>query len=429
MKFSEMKLSNGTMKALEEMRLDEAFPIQELAIKPIMEGKDVIGKAESGSGKTLAFAIPIVEKIKYPKNIQALILTPTRELAEQVCREIQKLGKYMKARALAVYGGKSIDIQTRAFSQVNVVVATPGRLMDHIRRNNIDLRHVSTLVLDEADRMLDMGFIDDIKFILRYIPRERQTLLFSSTFSDEIKRIINNFMINPVFIELNKEKPSVKTVRQSAYIVKENEKQRCLEYILKHKKPSLTLIFCSTKLKSNRLHWNLAKFYNIGLIHGDLSQNQRERVLADFKSKRIPYLIATDVAARGIDVKDISHVINYDMPNDIETYIHRIGRTGRAGALGDSITFVTPEEIPDLLRIEHFVKVKIEKHKFVNGEIAEVNPEEFSVSRAIVPKWNKRERGRFGGGFRGGFRQRSSHRGSGHGFSRFPRRRRGPRRY
>jgi len=407
MKFSEMKISNEVAKALEEMRFQEAFPIQESTIPLIMEGKDVIGKAESGSGKTLAFAIPIVEKIKYPKNIQALILTPTRELAEQVCREIQKVGKYMKARALAVYGGKSIDMQTRALSQVNVVVATPGRLMDHIRRNNIDLRHVSTLVLDEADRMLDMGFIDDIKFILRYIPKERQTLLFSSTFSDEIKRIISNYMKNPILIELNKEKPSVKAIKQLAYIVKESEKQRCLDYILNHEKPELALIFCSTKIKSDRLHRELSRFYNIGVIHGDLSQNQREKVLADFKNRRIIYLIATDVAARGIDIKNISHVINYDMPNDIETYIHRIGRTARAGASGKSITFTTPEEIPDLLRIENFVKVKIEKQKYLNGEVLAVSPDEISVRSAIIPKWNRRER------FSGGFGSRSRFGGRG----------------
>ncbi len=432
-----MKLSKGTLKALEEMKLEEAFQIQELAVEPIMDGKDLIGKAESGSGKTLAFAIPIVEKIKCPKGIQALIITPTRELAEQVCKEIQKVGKHSMTRCLAVYGGKSIEMQAKAFSQVNVIVSTPGRLMDHMRRNNIDLRHVNTLVLDEADRMLDMGFIDDIKFILRYIPRERQTLLFSATFSDEIRRIVNNFMKDPVLIELNKEKPSVKTVRQVAYIVKENDKQHCLEYVLEHEKPRMTLIFCSMKIKSDRLYRNLTRFYNIGVIHGDLSQNQRERVLEDFKKKRVPYLIATDVAARGIDVKDITHVINYDMPNDIETYIHRIGRTGRAGASGDSITFVTPEEIPDLLRIEHFVNVKIEKQKFVNGQLIEPSPEEFSVRSAIIPKWNRsdRNRGRFGGGFgqvssHGGSRFR---RGSGfHGGSnqgRFSRRRRGPRRY
>jgi ATP-dependent RNA helicase DeaD len=401
MKFSEMKISYGVSKALEEMKLQEAFPIQESAIPPIMEGKDVIGKAESGSGKTLAFAIPIVEKITYPKNIQALILTPTRELAEQVCREIQKVGKYMKTRALAVYGGKSIDIQTKALSQVNVVVATPGRLMDHMRRNNIDLRHISILVLDEADRMLDMGFIDDIKFILRYIPKERQTLLFSATFSDDIKRIISNYMKNPILIELNKEKPSVKTTKQLAYVVKENEKQRCLDYILSHEKPDLTLIFCSTKIKSGRLHREMSRFYNIGVIHGDLSQNQRERVLSDFKNRKIIYLIATDVAARGIDVKNISHVINYDMPNDIETYIHRIGRTGRAGASGKSITFTTPEEIADLLRIENFIKVKIEKQKYVNGEFLAVSPDEILIRSAIVPKWSRRER--FRGGFRGRF--------------------------
>jgi ATP-dependent RNA helicase DeaD len=410
MKFSEMKLSQGVAKALEEMKLEEAFPIQLSTIPPIMEGKDVIGKAESGSGKTLAFAIPIAEKIKYPKNIQVLVITPTRELAEQVCTEINKVGKYMHSRALAVYGGKSIEFQARNFSKVNVIVATPGRLMDHIRRNNIDLRNVHTLILDEADRMLDMGFIDDIKFILRFVPKERQTLLFSATFSDEIRRIVNNYMNNPILIELNKEKPSVKTVRQSAYIVSEHEKQRCLETILERERPGMALIFCSTKIKSDRLHRNLSRFYNIGVIHGDLSQQQRERVLADFKNKSINYLIATDVAARGIDIKDISHVINYDMPNEIETYVHRIGRTGRAGASGKSITFVTPEEVPDLLRIEHFVNVRIEKLKFANGNFMETNPEDFSVRRAIIPKWNRKDR--FGrGGFRGGSRQSRPQRG------------------
>jgi ATP-dependent RNA helicase DeaD len=460
MKFSEMNLSKGTLRALEEMKLDEAFPIQELTIKPIMEGKDLMGKAESGSGKTLAFAIPIVEKIKYPKNIQALIITPTRELAEQVCREFEKVGKYMMTKCVAVYGGKSMEMQTRAFNHVNVVVATPGRLMDHMRRNNIDLRHVHTLVLDEADRMLDMGFIDDIKFILRYVPKERQTLLFSATFPDEIKKIVNNFMNDPVLIELNKEKPAVKTVRQTMFLVNEKEKMKCLEYVFEHEKPDLTLIFVSTKFKSNRLHRELSRFYNIGLIHGDLSQHQRERVLADFKSRRIPYLIATDVAARGIDVKDISHVINYDLPNDVETYVHRIGRTGRAGAFGDAITFITPDEIQDFLRIEHFVKVNIEKHKFVNGQVMDVNPEDFSMKNVIIKKWDRREgggfrrggrgfgqissHGRFGGfrrgsdGDRGGgsFGQRSSRGSSSRGSSfhsgggRFERpRRRGPRRY
>ncbi len=424
MKFSEMKLSEGVAKALEEMKFDEAFPIQTTTIPPIMEGKDVIGKAESGSGKTLAFAIPIVEKIKYPKNIQVLVITPTRELAEQVCKEIQKVGKYMKARAVAVYGGKSIEMQAKAFGQVNVVVATPGRLMDHIRRNNIDLRQVHTLVLDEADRMLDMGFIDDIKFILRFIPTDRQTLLFSATFSDEIRRIVSNYMKNPILIELNKEKPSVKTIKQAAYVVKRNEKEQCLDFVLNREKPSMALIFCSTKIESDRLHRNFSRYYNIGVIHGDLSQQQRERVLADFKSKRITYLIATDVAARGIDIKDISHVINYDMPNDIESYIHRIGRTARAGASGKAITFVTPEEVSDFLRVEHFVNVKIEKKKFVNGEFVDVNPEEFSVSRAIIPKWTRKERFGSRGGFGrgGGSGRRPSN--SGFGRRRFGNRRR-----
>jgi len=415
MKFSEMKLSSEVAKALEEMKFDDAFPIQVTAIPPIMEGKDVIGKAESGSGKTLAFAIPIAEKIKYPNDIQVLILTPTRELAEQVCKEVQKVGKYAKVRTSAVYGGKSIEMQARSFRQVNVVVATPGRLMDHIRRNNIDLRHVHTLILDEADRMLDMGFIDDIKFILRFIPKQRQTLLFSATFSDEIRRIIINYMKDPILIELNKEKPSVEKIEQIAYVVKEDEKQRCLESILNNEKPALALIFCSMKVRSDRLYRSLRRTYNIDVIHGDLSQHQREKVMSDFKNKRVNYLIATDVAARGIDVKDISVVINYDMPNDVETYIHRIGRTARAGASGKSITFVAPEEIPDFLRFEHFVKVKIEKQKFENGEFVAVSPEEFSVSRAIIPKWSRKERlgGRFNRGFGRGPNRRPSQRGFG----------------
>lgn len=216
-------------------------------------------------------------------------------------------------------------------------------------------------------------------------------------------------MKNPILIELNKEKPSVKTVKQLAYIINENEKQHCLNYILSHEKPELTLIFCSTKYKSDRLYRQMSRFYNIGVIHGDLSQNQRERVLSDFKNRRIIYLIATDVAARGIDVKNISHVINYDMPNDIETYIHRIGRTGRAGALGKSITFTTSEEIPDLLRIENFVKVKIEKKKYVNGEFLAVSPDEISVKNVIIPRWSRQER--FRGGFNRGFSRRPMNRG------------------
>ena len=214
MKFSEIKMKPEIAKALQEMKLDETFLIQKSTIPPIMEGKDVIGKAESGSGKTLAFSIPIIEKITDEKSIQALILTPTRELAEQVCKEIQKAGKYTKARAIAVYGGRSVSEQAHYFNKVNIVVATPGRLMDHIDRRNIDLRHVKILVLDEADRMLDMGFIDSINFILRYLPKERQTLLFSATLPEEMRRIIHKYMRNPVLIELNREKPAVSTIRR-----------------------------------------------------------------------------------------------------------------------------------------------------------------------------------------------------------------------
>lgn len=391
-------------RALKEMKLDETFLIQKTTIPPIMEGKDVIGKAESGSGKTLAFSIPIIEKIRDERSIQALILTPTRELAEQVCNEIKKAGKYTKARAIAVYGGKSIMQQAQAFGRVNIVVATPGRLMDHIDRRNIDLRRVRILVLDEADRMFDMGFIDSINYILGYLPKERQTLLFSATLPERIKTIIHRYMKDPILIELNKEKPAVDTVRQTAFLVNEHGKEECLKFIL-NKKLDSALIFCATKRKADSLYYKL-KNYSIGVMHGDLSQRQRDYAIDAFRNKRIKYLIATDVAARGIDVKNISHVINYDMPNDEETYVHRIGRTGRAGASGDSITFFTKEEIQDLLRIERFVRKEIEKKKFENGKVSDVNPADFSTRNVIIPKWDKGERFRRGGsqrdrGFRG----------------------------
>jgi ATP-dependent RNA helicase DeaD len=412
MKFSEMKLNNETMKALQEMHFDEAFPIQEKTIPSILEGKDVFGKAESGSGKTLAFSIPLVEKIKNPTGIQALILTPTRELAEQVNTELQKVGKYSKVRSIPIYGGKSMEPQLRGLRQANVVVATPGRLMDHIRRNSVDLRNVHTLILDEADRMLDMGFIEDIRFILRFISADRQTLLFSATLSDEIKRIVGGYMKDPVFIELNREKPTVDAIKQSAYLVRENEKKTCLESIIEKEKPEMALIFCTTKSKSDRLYRELKSNHAVGVIHGDLSQNQRETVMGHFKNQRIRYLIATDVAARGIDIKNITHVINYDIPNELESYVHRIGRTGRAGATGKAITFVTAEEIGDFLRFEYFMKVKIEKQKFESGKFMPLGEEEFSSQSVIVPKWDKRQR--MGGGF--GRPRRNFGYGSGGGF-------------
>lgn len=413
MKFREMKISNEILRALDEMKFIDSFPIQEMSIPSVIEGKDVFGKAESGSGKTLAFSIPTIDKIKQPNGIQVLILTPTRELAEQVHQEIQKIGKYTKARSIPVYGGKSMEPQMKGFRTSNIVVATPGRLMDHIRRNSIDLRSVHTLILDEADRMLDMGFIDDIRFILRYIPKERQTLLFSATLSEEIRRMVSEYMKDPVFIELNREKPTVDLIKQIAYLVKEEEKLRCLEYIIKTENPDLALVFCATKAKSDRLHRILKNSYSMGVIHGDLSQNQRETVLHHFRNKRVKYLIATDVAARGIDVKDISLVVNYDLPNDNETYVHRIGRTGRAGAAGISITFVRPEDVGDFLRIEHFMNVPIEKHKFENGTIVPLDDEEFSARSVIIPKWEKRTG--FGGrrGGRGGFGRSSGFRRGG----------------
>ena len=246
--------------------------------------------------------------------------------------------------------------------------------------------------------MLDMGFIEDIRFILRFVPVDRQTLLFSATLSDEIKRIVSNYMKEPVFIELNREKPTVDLIKQSVYLVKEAEKRNCLENFIATERPEMMLIFCTTKSKSDRLYRELKPNHAVGVIHGDLSQNQRETVMQHFKNQRIRFLIATDVAARGIDIKNITHVVNYDIPNELESYIHRIGRTGRAGASGKAVTFVTAEEIGDFLRFEHFMNVKIDKHKFEDGKIAPLDHDVFSSSSVIIPKWDRR--GRFGGGGR-----------------------------
>lgn len=402
MKFAELKIKKEVLEGLHEAGYSESFAIQEKATPLALEGKDVIGKAQSGSGKTIAFLIPVMEKVQKGKGVQALIIAPTRELTMQNEEVFKRIAVHTGLRSISVYGGKSMDMQTRALrSGVEVVFATPGRLMDHMERRNIDLKGISIVVLDEADRMLDMGFIEDIDYILKFTPCGRQTLLFSATMPDEIRHVVHRYMHDPISVELHKETPTVATVDQEAWIALDRDKIECLKHVIDNEKPSACIIFVEMKRSADRLERILSRFYNVAAIHGDLSQAQRERVLSDFRSKKVPYLIATDVAARGLDIPAVSHVFNFDLPKDVDTFIHRVGRTGRAGAHGRAINIASPEEANELSVIEHYAKVHMIKHTFkgaMTGEKAMEMTEQLKSRQAIIPKWTKRTGGP---GFRG----------------------------
>jgi len=416
MKFEELKVRKEIIEGLHDAGYLETFAIQEQATPLALEGKDVIGKAQSGSGKTIAFLIPVMEKIQKGKGVQALIIAPTRELAMQNEEVFRRIATKTGLRSISVYGGKSMDTQTRALhSGVEVVFATPGRLMDHMERRNIDLRGIRIVVLDEADRMLDMGFIEDIDYILKFTPCGRQTLLFSATMPDEIRHIVHRYMHEPVTVELHKEAPTVATIDQEAWIALDRDKVECLKHVIDKEKPTACIIFVEMKRSADRLERILGRFYNVAAIHGDLSQGQRERVLENFRSKKVPYLIATDVAARGLDIPAVSHVFNFDLPKDVDTFIHRVGRTGRAGAHGRAIHIASPEDVNELSTIEHYAKVHMVKHTFrgaLSGEKASEMTEQMKSRQAIIPKWAKRTGGP---GFRGRGRGGPRRGGSGGG--------------
>ncbi|MBE3594190.1 MAG: DEAD/DEAH box helicase [Candidatus Carbobacillus altaicus] len=371
--FQSFGINEAILRAISDMGFEEPSPIQAAAIPKILQGLDMIGQAQTGTGKTAAFGIPIVEKVD-PKDmrVQALVLTPTRELAIQVSGEIRKLAQYKRVRVLPIYGGQSIGHQIRAVKQgVQVVIGTPGRLIDHIERGTLALTSVRILVLDEADEMLDMGFIDDIERILKVLPEERQTLLFSATMPPEIRRLANRYMKNPETIRVTKEEVAAPSIEQVYFKVLERNKVDALCRILDAEETELGIIFCRTKKGVDELAEALqTRGYLVDAIHGDLSQAQRDKVMNDFRSGRIEYLIATDVAARGIDVSGVSHVINYDIPQDPESYVHRIGRTGRAGKRGRAITLVTPREMKQLRVIQQVTKSHIEPRELPTIEEA-----------------------------------------------------------
>ncbi|WP_276509302.1 DEAD/DEAH box helicase [Weissella diestrammenae] len=361
MKFSELGLTKDLLTAIEKHGYVEATPIQEKTIPLTLAGKDVIGQAQTGTGKTAAFGLPILEMIDDSKAVQALVVSPTRELAIQTQEELFKLGRDKRVRVQAVFGGADIRRQIDSLKRgVNIVVGTPGRLIDHIRRGTIDLSHVKTLVLDEADEMLNMGFLEDIESILKAVPDERQTLLFSATMPAAIKRIGVQFMTNPEHIQIEAKELTTDLVDQYYVRVREPEKFDTLTRILAVQEPELAILFGRTKRRVDELTRGLElRGFKAAGIHGDLTQQKRSQVLKAFKAGEIKILVATDVAARGLDVSGVTHVYNFDIPQESESYVHRIGRTGRAGAHGTSVTFVTNSELDYLKDIEKLTKKRM----------------------------------------------------------------------
>lgn len=362
--FEQFGLHSTVLKAIHEMGFEESTPIQEKTIPIAMEGRDLIGQAQTGTGKTAAFSIPLIEKIDVKEeHIVALIMTPTRELAIQVAEEIAKLSRFKGLRTLPIYGGQDIGRQIRALRQKpQVIIGTPGRLLDHINRKTIRLDHVQTVILDEADEMLDMGFLDDINLILSKLPEERQTLLFSATMPPNIKKLADTFLKNPEHVSVVPKQVSAPSVEQYYMEVHEQQKFEILSRLIDMEAPDLAIIFGRTKRRVDELSEALKKRgYSAEGLHGDLSQNQRDMVMRKFRDGSIDVLVATDVAARGLDVSGVTHVFNFDLPQDPESYVHRIGRTGRAGNEGVAITFVTPRETDHLHLIERVTRHRIAK--------------------------------------------------------------------
>ncbi|PTN12724.1 DEAD/DEAH box helicase [Nitrosomonas aestuarii] len=374
MLFEQLGLSANILRAVTEEGYTHPTPIQEKAIPTILEGKDVMGGAQTGTGKTAGFTLPMLRRLEIYANssmspakhpVRALVLVPTRELAIQVYESILNYSKYTDLKSTLVYGGVNMDAQVNAIrSGIEILVATPGRLLDHIQQKFLTLSKVEILILDEADRMLDMGFLPDIKKILTFLPEKRQNLMFSATFSEDIKKLANQLLNEPVLIEVAKRNSINDQITHVVYDIKSNLKSELLVYLMKHKHLNQVLIFNRTKSGADRLKKYLdQQGVSAAVIHGNKNQLQRCQAFNDFKQGSIQALVATDVAARGLDVEELSCVINFELPNNPEDYIHRIGRTGRAGAKGYAISLVSPEENKLLVGIEKLLqkKIKIEK--------------------------------------------------------------------
>lgn len=403
MLFKDLGLSAELLRAVEKQGYDTATPIQEQAIPLVLQGKDLLAGAQTGTGKTAGFTLPLLQQLQEThvdgrkRHPRVLVLTPTRELAAQVHESVRDYGQYLPFRSAVIFGGVSINPQKQKLIKgVDIVVATPGRLLDHVQQRSIDLSKIEVLVLDEADRMLDMGFIRDIKKILNVIPKQRQTLLFSATFSKEIKALAAEFLHQPSEIQVTPQNTAAELISQIVYPVDKGRKRELLSQKIGEENWQQVLVFTRTKHGANRLSEQLGKDgITSAAIHGNKSQGARTRALADFKSGRIRVLVATDIAARGIDIDKLPHVVNYELPNVAEDYVHRIGRTARAGQEGHAISLVCVDELKLLRDIE----------KLLGSDIEKINLPGYDVDPSIKPE--PIQNGRGGGGRNRGGSQRN----------------------
>ena len=391
MKFSELQLNANVLEALDAMRFDECTPIQEQAIPIILEGKDLIAVAQTGTGKTAAFLLPVLNKLsegKHPEDaINCVIMSPTRELAQQIDQQMEGFSYFMPVASVAVYGGNDgilFEQQKKGLTLgADVVIATPGRLIAHLSLGYVDLSKVSYFILDEADRMLDMGFYEDIMQIAKYLPKERQTIMFSATMPAKIQQLANTILNNPSEIKLAVSKPAEKII-QAAYVCYENQKLGIIRSLFMDEVPERVIVFASSKIKVKEVAKALKSMkLNVGEMHSDLEQAQRETVMHEFKAGRINILVATDIVARGIDIDDIRLVINFDVPHDSEDYVHRIGRTARANNDGVALTFISEKEQSNFKSIENFLEKEIYKIPIPEelGEAPEYKPRPFSKGK------------------------------------------------
>ncbi|MBI2545287.1 MAG: DEAD/DEAH box helicase [Candidatus Aenigmarchaeota archaeon] len=369
MKIEDLNTKTELLKALKDLEYTEFTPIQEKCIPNIREGKDVVGQSSTGSGKTVAFGLPILEKIEHDKGLQCLILTPTRELCLQVTDVIKDLGKYLNMKVTSVYGGAAIEPQIHNIQRADIVVGTPGRIIDHMKRRTINFDNVKFLVLDEADRMFDMGFIKDIEYIIRNVPKKRQTLLFSATIPHDVHKIIERHLHSPVYVK-TQTLVAEHLLKQVYYDIKTDEKFSLLVHLLKKNPKGMAIVFCGTRREADVVGRNLYKNgINCLSIHGGMKQGKRIQSIEALKNDKIKVLVATDVAARGLDIRNVSHIYNYDVPNTAEEYLHRIGRTARAGDEGDAVTLLTERDHDSFRSILRNVRSEIaraEKPEFEN---------------------------------------------------------------
>ena len=365
MKFQELELQPTLQQSIDKVEFTELTTIQEKCIPLILQGKDVVGQAETGSGKTLAFSLPLLHRMDTADGLQTLVLTPTRELCLQVTKVFKEFGKHLHIKITSIYGGVNITPQIKNIKNAHVVVATPGRLLDHIRRGTIDLRTIRFFILDETDKMLEMGFIEDVEDIIHHLSNERQTLMFSATISNDIYRIAQKFLKNPQMIQTKSIVDTDKLQQKYYDIYNRNDKFSLLVHLLKHATPGLAIVFCATRKETDIVAKNLRKQgISTAEIHGGMNQNKRVKSLDRLHQQQIDVLVATDVAARGLDIKDVTHVYNYDVPKTSKDYVHRIGRTARAGKNGDAITLLTQKDHDNFRRVQDDDSLLIKKAKY-----------------------------------------------------------------